>query len=113
VRKGLVESGNNHEQRLISAVGLIVEQAEQSIVVPPGSIDANLEPPRHLSLHSFPVPAAGEPLGRRGSDRHEHGAELRAYADGTRVDEVARGTALRRVVGHVPTEVHDVVLIIR
>ena len=71
-----------------------------------------LEPPGHVAVHRFPVPATGEPVRRRTGYCHEHGGELGSHGCRARSDEVPAGDCLGRIVVTMTLEVDDCVGIV-
>lgn len=92
---------------------MVVEPAEEAVVVPLGSIDAEFEPALHGAMHGFPITAAGEPDRWCSRNRDEAGADLGAYQLRAILDEVAPGNGLVRIVDAVSFEVDDLVRIVR
>lgn len=72
----LGEPGDDDQERLADAVGVVIQHAVEPVVMPslPAAglrpVGADLEPAGHVAVHSFPVPAAGEPVRRRRGHRH-------------------------------------------
>lgn len=101
----LVAAVGDDQQRLVDALGLVVKQAEQPIVMPAGTVDTKLEPARHLPLHRLPVAATGESPRRRRCDGDGSGAHRRPHLRRLRVERPTARLGHRWVVGAVALEV--------
>ncbi|GLH95644.1 hypothetical protein Pa4123_09160 [Phytohabitans aurantiacus] len=73
------------------------------------AIDADLEPPGHVTMHHFPIAPAREAMRWSASDSGKDCRQLGTYGDRAGTEEVAARDGLERIVVAMPAEVDDVV----
>jgi hypothetical protein len=108
---GLAQARDHHQPRFASAGGVDVDHTEQAMLTSVASLAPYLEPARHLSVHGFPVAAAGEPMRWRGGDSDQGCAKVGLDV---RIATVEKGPSRRgpiRVVVRMAPEVFDLVFV--
>jgi hypothetical protein len=111
--KRLVQSADDNQQRLRPVFRGVVETAEQSVMVTPGSVDTDLEPSRHRALHCFPVTTTRESLRRCGRNLRQNRAHGRPHLDWAGIQKLLPKYSLARVVFTMSAKVSNVVRVIR
>jgi hypothetical protein len=109
----LVQTADDHQQGLWPVAGVVVQVAEQPVVMTPGTIDADLEPSRHVALHGLPVSAARKSL--RGSRRNlgQYRSHCRSNLNRAGIEKFSARYRLTLIIIAVPTKEHHLVRVIR
>lgn len=109
----LVAPVNDHEKRLVQAIGVVIEKTEQPVMMAAGTVRPCLEPSGHGTVHGLPRPTAGETLGRGRGDGVQYRVELRPHPRRANLlEKLSSGHRLSIVIAEMAPKEHDVVRII-